>query len=228
VREQNFFYLLFALLFLLLAVPVISDWSGLAPPLIRGLAIGAVLVLGVWTLRGSRRGFWPGALLASAGLLVSITAAVRETPASGIASIVIFMMFLVLAMASVLRSVLVGTEITANRLAGAVCIYLLLGVVWAMGYKLVQLLSPAAFRGLDGQDPVPIAFWIYYSFVTLTTLGYGDVVPASATARALAYTEVIVGQLYLVILVAGLVGAYISRRQDRSRPRSPTPPAPGT
>ena len=54
--------------------------------------------------------------------------------------------------------------------------------------------------------------WLYFSFVTMTTLGYGDIAPVSAIARVLAYMQAVFGQFYIAILVAGLVGAYISRR----------------
>ena len=56
--------------------------------------------------------------------------------------------------------------------------------------------------------------WLYFSFVTMTTLGYGDLLPVSATARAMAYMQAVFGQLYVAILVAGLVSAYISARQS--------------
>ena len=61
-------------------------------------------------------------------------------------------------------------------------------------------------RGWDSE-------WLYFSFVTMTTLGYGDILPISATARGLAYMQAVVGQFYIAMLVAGLVGAYISDRQ---------------
>jgi hypothetical protein len=99
-----------------------------------------------------------------------------------------------------------GGQVDAEKIAAAVCVYLLLGVVWQELYVLVDILIPGSFNAemLSGKD------FLYYSFITLSTLGYGDITPANGPARALAYTEALVGQLYLTILVARLVGLYIA------------------
>jgi len=70
--------------------------------------------------------------------------------------------------------------------------------------------SPSPDRGWDSE-------WLYFSFVTMTTLGYGDILPVSAAARGLAYMQAIVGQFYIAILVAGLVSAYVSNRGEPDR-----------
>ena len=95
------------------------------------------------------------------------------------------------------------------------CVYLLLGVIWAMVYTILDVISPGSFHGILRLDePGWDSAWLYFSFVTMTTLGYGDLLPISATARALAYMQAVVGQFYIAILVAGLVSAYISSRQN--------------
>jgi hypothetical protein len=104
--------------------------------------------------------------------------------------------------------------ISANRIIGAVSLYLLLGVFWAVAYTVVEIANPGSFDGLtvrygQGWD----SDWLYFSFVTMTTLGYGDMLPLSAIARMLAYVQAVFGQFYIAILVAGLVSAYLSRRQ---------------
>ena len=63
-------------------------------------------------------------------------------------------------------------------------------------------------------DPRSDSSWLYFSFVTLTTLGYGDITPVSATARSLSFMQAVAGQFYVAVLVAGLVSAYISDRRD--------------
>jgi len=125
--------------------------------------------------------------------------------------------FLLTTITFTLKQVAVGTDISPNRLVGAVCVYLLLGVIWAIAYTILEMVSPGSFggfvplqgRGWDNE-------WLYFSFVTMTTLGYGDLLPVSATARALAYMQAVFGQLYVAILVAGLVSAYISGRQSHN------------
>lgn len=106
----------------------------------------------------------------------------------------------------ILRYALRGGRVDHEKVAAAVCVYLLIGVVWQDLYILVDILIPGSFSSavLTGKD------YLYYSFVTLSTLGYGDISPVNGPARALAYTEALVGQLYLTILVARLVGLYIA------------------
>ena len=91
-----------------------------------------------------------------------------------------------------------------------------MGLVWAMGYALLESLQPGAFhygKLADTQEMVQI--FVYYSFVTLSTLGYGDVTPATPVARSMSAAEAIVGQLYLAVFVAALVGRYLSAGSDR-------------
>jgi hypothetical protein len=114
-----------------------------------------------------------------------------------------------------MRQVAVGTEINPNRIVGAICVYLLLGVMWSAIYMTIEFFQPGSFRGLtDVTSPVWNPDWIYFSFVTITTLGYGDITPLTQTARSFAFAEAIVGQFYIAVLVAGLVSAYISARQS--------------
>ena len=87
-------------------------------------------------------------------------------------------------------------------------------MTWTFAYLLVEQLQPGALNGLehqDWQDNLHTVF--YFSYVTLTTLGYGDITPAAPVSRFLAYSEAIVGQFYLAILVASLIGARLSARQ---------------
>jgi len=103
-------------------------------------------------------------------------------------------------------------RVTTRRIEGAIAVYLLLGFTWAQAYELVALWHPGAFAGaLDGERSQP---WTYYSFVTLTTMGYGDIMPVHPLARALAVLEALTGQLYLAILLARLVSLEIQSRRD--------------
>jgi len=95
-------------------------------------------------------------------------------------------------------------RVTHVRIQGAIAVYLLFGVAWAHAYHVVNMLHPGSFAAPAGELSVP-ADWIYFSFITLTTVGYGDITPVSTLSRALAIAEALVGQLYLAIMVARLV-----------------------
>ncbi|HEY5141327.1 MAG TPA: ion channel [Methylococcales bacterium] len=101
-------------------------------------------------------------------------------------------------------------EVTIDLIMAAACAYILLGLVWAHAYFLVEIFHPNSFKGSEnmGDD---IWNFIYYSFVTLTTVGYGDILAVTKSARALSILEAITGQLYLAIMISRLVGLYASQ-----------------
>ncbi len=111
----------------------------------------------------------------------------------------------------ILRSHAVTTEL----IVGAINIYLMMGLAFAFLFGLIEHLQPGSFTGLGEPIlvPGPVLPFVYFSFITLTTLGYGDITPLTSFGMTAAYTEAIFGQLYLAILVARLVGLYIVRRQ---------------
>jgi hypothetical protein len=122
------------------------------------------------------------------------------------------LLFLALNGGGVLAKVLRGGRVTPHRIQGAIAVYLLLGLTCAFGYSLIELLEPGSFQlpPAVAADGARMGDFVYFSFVTLTSLGYGDVQPASSSARTLAILEALAGQLYLAILVARLVALQIA------------------
>ena len=103
--------------------------------------------------------------------------------------------------------------ITRQRVQGSIVIYLLLGLIWAEAYILAAHLDSKSFTGnLSTEQNAVSAHLTYYSFVTLTTIGYGDIAPVSLATRALANAEGLVGQLFPAILIARLVSMEIAAR----------------
>lgn len=102
-------------------------------------------------------------------------------------------------------------KVTLDRIRGAVVLYILIGVVWADAYQLMDIHIPSAFAGIPHADnPADRSSWIYFSFVTLTTVGYGDISPVAHAARSLAIVEALIGQLYPAIVLARLVSLQVS------------------
>lgn len=102
-------------------------------------------------------------------------------------------------------------EVTSEILFASVCVYLLIGLAWGALYVLIDLLNPGSF--IDTSDRISISAprFLFFSYVTLTTVGYGTLTPATDQARSLALLEAVIGQLYLAIMVARLVGLHISK-----------------
>ena len=106
--------------------------------------------------------------------------------------------------------------ITRQRVQGSIVIYLLLGLIWAEAYTLAAHLDSDSFGGnLSGAGNMMAARLIYFSFVTLTTVGYGDILPTSLVTRALANFEGLLGTLFPAILIARLVSMEIAARETK-------------
>ena len=118
----------------------------------------------------------------------------------------VLVIFFVLVAGTMLSHVLKDEVVTGEKVSAAICVYLLIGLIWALLFSLAHYFEPGSFR-IESAD---LSHFIYYSFITLSTLGYGDITPLSASARALSYVEAITGQLYLTVLVARLVGLHIA------------------
>lgn len=108
------------------------------------------------------------------------------------------------------------SRVDMDLIYGAISIYLLIGNGFGELYGALAVADPTSFNGIDfsGDHDSLARSMAYFSFVTLTTLGYGDITPAVYHVKVLAYVEAIVGQLYLAILVARLVGTYIAQSQN--------------
>jgi voltage-gated potassium channel len=104
--------------------------------------------------------------------------------------------------------------VDAEHIFAALDAYLLAGLIFAVCYWLLDQTWPASFRAASASD-LDMARAIYFSFVTIATLGYGDVVPASDSARGLAILEAVGGQMYLAVLVARLVSLYSKQSEER-------------
>ena len=104
-------------------------------------------------------------------------------------------------------------RVTHVRIQGAIAAYLLFGAGYAHAYHMIAVLQPGAFRDTIGTMS-DVSDWVYYSFVTLTTVGYGDIVAVTPTARILSVGEALTGQLYLAVMIARLVAMEVVSWQE--------------
>ncbi|MEO0768723.1 MAG: ion channel [Cyanobacteria bacterium J06649_4] len=115
------------------------------------------------------------------------------------------------------KDIFTAAEVTADTIRGGISVYLLIGFVWALFYGMVAALNPDAFSqpmfAAGGTGTYQKTF--HFSFTTLTTLGYGDIVPVSDIALVLTNLEAIIGQMYSTVFIAILVGGYLSRRPSK-------------
>jgi hypothetical protein len=119
-------------------------------------------------------------------------------------------LFVGLVISSILGSMLKSEGVDREIIYKAILLYLLAALMWAFLYSFLELVDPASFNiDLDQSKGYSLAFQ-YYSFVTITTLGYGDITPVTEVARAFSVLEAVCGQLYLVVVVAWLVGMHVA------------------
>ena len=214
-KQANFIYLLAALLAFLILSPLAHILFPESASIIINFAFTLTIVIGVWSLIDDRKWFLFGLGLAASSILLSLINFFISSQIIYITGIFVLLFFLINSLILAIKHIIFAPRIDFNKIVGSVTIYLLIGIIWTLLYALVDEFSPGSFSGDDLADNGD-RFWdlIYFSFVTLTTLGYGDILPVNTYARTLAYMEAITGQFYIAILVASLVGAHLSERQS--------------
>lgn len=216
-RERRFLFLLiFLMVFIFLGPFITTGDKGLS--LYDGLFTG-VLILGAYSA-SQRKAF----LVIALAILLPAVALVwldHFDPSTSFAlpRYILSILFFTFIAGTILRHVLRDERVTFDKICAALCSYLLLGLIFAILYALLEFLDPGTFLAGGAVIPSgdPGAFQgpglgqaVYFSFTTLTTLGYGDISGATQVARNLSVLEAIIGQIYLVVLVARLVGMEIS------------------
>ncbi len=215
LKQHNFYFLFAGLLFLLLVTPLLKDLTGNSFYHVSEFTFSIFLLIGVWSLYKEPRMFLLGAALAVFGIAGSFLAISTGDILFVYVSLTSYIIFLLLSITLATEQVIHSRKIDFNNIIGAACIYLLLGVMWALLYITINILIPDSFSiTSDNSVFEKLQDFIHFSFVTLTTLGYGDIVPLGATARALSTIEAVFGQFYIAILVAGLVAAYITQKSS--------------
>lgn len=130
----------------------------------------------------------------------------------------ILTVFLAFMTISVISSVARHQEITINTLLGAICGYLLIGFTWCYLYLTIAHINPLAFSyQMEGTLRDNIQHFIYFSYITLTTVGYGDIVPKTDLTRAFTWLEAATGQIYLAVWISQLVAIHIAQRLNKKK-----------
>lgn len=179
-----------------------------------GFGIALALAAGVFIMSGSR---WAAASMLIAIGMAAIAVIYRLTAQSRFDIYMMAGAWLIMALVltwSVARAVFAPGRVTYHRIVGAILLYLLIAWLFVALFTFVDLANPGAFSGMSLVDNSALSEkLIYFSFVTLTTTGYGDIVPLHPVARSLCNLESIVGQLYPAILLARLVTLQLAFRK---------------
>ena len=212
-EKNNFAYLAVGLVLLLFIGAVVEHFPGnLAPRIIQATTIATLFTM-AFSMRSNRSGFVISIAFVLVILLSVAGGVILDKGGFGYAHLLIMLGFFIWVTWQATRRVLFTGTIDGNKIVGAICIYLLLGLIWAILYLFIAEMSPGAFNGVDQAPWLDnFATAIYFSFVTITTLGYGDISPVLPLARFLVFMEAVVGVFYMAILVASLIGVSLSDR----------------
>lgn len=194
--------------------PLVSVLNKLAAELINSLVFTIVLLLGLLTL--TRHKLIQIIFVGITAGIISVRVARLVFGENWLMVWEILLSVIALISFVIVLSIYVHQEgpVSKHRIRGAIAAYLLIAIIFAFGYLLIALLIPGAFHFPDGAprfaDMQLVGTFYYFSIVTLTTLGYGDITPVHPFARTLVMMEVLIGQLYPVILIARLVTLHIT------------------
>jgi len=181
--------------------------------ILMNLAGVIVLLLGVHAISERKGQVIVAAILAACTVAANWAMIVRESKPIVIISYGLILLLLGVFSVSILGYVLRAGRISADKIYGAICVYLLVGYAWTFAYATVEIIAPGSFSGLVETGPHNYSDRVmqlrYFSFATLTTVGYGDIVPRASLARTLSTLEAVMGQIYLTVLIARLVGLHI-------------------
>jgi voltage-gated potassium channel len=222
-RPGRFSVMLIAILLLLIVQPFFAGHA-IAQTLLTTL-LALVLLSALNAFRTSKTYFMIGTVLivptfALRLALVFTTNWTIEFAAANLSAL--FLLVTVVALVSRLFSI---RSVTLDTISAAICAYLLIGIAWGFIYGALELAQPQSFSagllqtkaGSTASVFAALHTFIYYSFVTLTTTGYGDIVPQSEGARILSILEAVIGTLYIAILISRLVSLELAQSMMKDR-----------
>lgn len=218
LRTGRFRFLLVSMVLIFILRPFLEGRSEAS--FLSDMFLALIAIAGLFALTDERKGFL-GALVIVFGLCaVQVTSHFFYSQPMEMLKKACYGLFFAYLLSVILSHIFRHKEVTEDLITGAVCAYLLIGLVWAfMFYFLEQ--TRAGSLAVGKSSPQDIGPFFYYSFVTLATLGYGDIVPLTAPARSLTVLEALAGQLYLAITIARLVAALASSpRKGKDHDRS--------
>ncbi|MHC4166479.1 MAG: potassium channel family protein [Planctomycetota bacterium] len=217
-RIGRFHFLLVSISLTLGLRPFLEGTIGIE--VLMDIFVTLILASGLYAASRSKRLFYIGLLIVSPAVVARWLSYFVELPFLDLVGKIFGAIFFTFLVVLVLNYLIREKEITADIIAGAICGYLLIGLMWANFFSILEILQPGSFD-IPENASAESSYFTYYSYVTLTTVGFGDITPITDRARSLSVLEAIVGPIYLAILVARLVGMSISQSIGKESRRAP-------
>jgi voltage-gated potassium channel len=217
IKGNSFRNLLFLLMLYIVVGPFLIPYPSLA--VIAHGILTFSLFLAIYTVqkKQSQRPYVMGVL---APLLVLYWLAMYDVVEFSLqGTYVLFLAYYGLLIYSYVLQIRQSTRVTKNVLFASFCLYLMIGLFWGALYGLLNTIQPGAYSGalLENADKGVIHVFNYFSLITLTTLGYGDITPQSPGAASICQVEAVIGQFFTAVLVAWLVSKYMMDNPSSSQ-----------
>lgn len=205
LHRYRFRILLTSLLLMLAVAPLTVAGSSL--DLVFGLVLSLVILSGLLAMRHERLLLLLAVLLGVPALLARWVAFLLPSIETPIVTALVPLFFFAFFVVFLLRAVVTADRVTTDTIAGVLSVYLLLGFVWSLIFQSLTLVDPASFHMDPSSGALDRMDFLYYNFITLATVDYGDITPVAPLAQSFAYAEAVTGVLYIAVLVARLVSA---------------------
>lgn len=215
--KHGFRNLLFFLLLYIFISPFLVHYPSIA--ILAHSLLSITLFFSVWAIQ-KQQNYRPLAMVLLIPVLALYWLGLYEfIPFDLLSAYALLALFFILLIIAFGGQLIRARRIDLQVIYGTLCLYLILGLLWGTLYSLLHELSPGSFAGILLETPKGslLTTFNYFSMVTLTTLGYGDITPQTHAAGALCQIEAITGQFYIAVLVAWLVGNFIADRQQDSQ-----------
>ena len=208
-HENNFAYLFLALIIFLFASALMAQYQTDVGNEIYVITTTLMFLLSMKSLNIGRTWKRTIYIFVIFFIIFMIVGSVYDSIYYVYLHLLVLLIFFVSVFISAYKQVLAIGEIDLNKIIGSLALYLLLGMIWSVIYLMIMVGDHTAFSGVTaGHWQENFAHMSYYSFVTLTTLGYGDVLPVSRIAEFFVYMEAVIGVFYMAIIVASLINSH--------------------
>ena len=201
--------LLAAILSMIIGSPFLDDIFHYR--VIPDIFITIVLISGIYAISRKKKHIYIALALAIPMFIGIWSSRLYQSPKPMVFGLLFGALFIGFVISLLINFIFNEKEITKEVIYAAVVIYLLMAIMWAFAYFILEYVYPGSFSIPEGASRDTFTY-LYFSFVTITTLGYGDVLPLTQKASSLVILEAVTGQIYLVVVVAWLVGMHVSRR----------------
>jgi hypothetical protein len=208
--ENRFFILLVLILATIVLTPFLDQF--IETRVLMDIFLTALFFGIIFAIRSKRSHLIIASILVLPLVLSTWSIYFYDSTQIGILTRIFGALFFGYAVIIILQMIARSTAITRETIFAAIVAYLLIALMWAFIYMILEMVVPGSFSFPDKSIRAETMRFEYFSFITITTLGYGDVTPLTNRASSLALLEALIGQIYLVVLVAWLVGMYVSRK----------------